>query len=161
MSFFDLFERSAWRLEVQRFYLPDAEEFHRHEQGQDPTAEQRQRRKWWIAGLAGREVGRVLVVDLPLSPYWRWRLETAREHVAVGERIMVADRTRWRGLQDLRGDFWLFDDARVRLLDFDPDGSFIGARDLRTVPALVDGYRAELDQARAYAVPLQEFLLPA
>lgn len=157
-EFFSRFEQTAWRLETRPFYVPDAAEIGRWLAGQPPTAEQRDQRQQWVddiaaATAAGRQIGRVLVVTFPLSPYWQWRIATAAAHVAVGEHIHVADRTRWRGLHDLGADFWLFDDEWVRLLDYTPDGMFVGTRDL-LLPALVDGYRADLNQARAYAVPL-------
>jgi hypothetical protein len=157
-GFFGQFERSAWRLETQPFYQPDAEEFGRYQQGLAPTGEQQTRRAWWVEHLADRTVGRVLIVSLPLSPYWRWRLETAREHVAAGEDIRVAIADPHAG-RDGR-DFWLLDDQRLLLLDFDPAGQFIGSTSTDD-PAAVEAARRQRDLALAASVPLQEFLLPA
>jgi hypothetical protein len=158
VSFFDRFERSAWRLEMQPFYQPDAEELHRHLDGLPPTTEQRERRRWWIENLAGREVGRVLIVGLPLSAYWRWRLETAREHVAAGEDIRIA--AAWPHAEPGGQDFWLFDDREAMLLDFDAAGRFLGSSTTRD-PAMLHPCRRLRDLALANSVPLQEFLLPA
>jgi hypothetical protein len=165
-GFFEWFQRSAWRLEVQPFYQPDADEFHRFEQGQGPTAEQRQRRQWWIDGVAaatrdGRTVGRVLVVALPLSPYWRWRLETAHAHVAAGEdiRVVVADGGH-PGTRTLDRDFWLLDDERLRYVDYDERGRFLDNIEVWK-PAAVTAARSLRTFAVAASVPLEEFLQPA
>jgi hypothetical protein len=159
VSFFDSFERSAWRLEAQPFYQPDAEEFHRYLQGLAPTAEQRTRRAWWLENLAGRAVSRVLVVNLPLSPYWQWRLETAREHVAAGEDIRVAVAGDVPELVTVN-DFWLFDDQLVWMLVFDRIGRYLGLTTYRD-PATLRYRRRQRDLALTASVPLQEFLLPA
>jgi hypothetical protein len=165
-SFFELFQRSAWRLEVQPFYQPDADEFGRHLQGQPPTAEQRQRRQWWIDGVAaasreGRTVGRVLVVAQPVTAYWQWRLDTARAHVAAGEdiRVAVADGGQ-PGTRTLDRDFWLLDDEQVRYVDYDERGRFLDNIEVWT-PAAVRVARSLRALAIAGSVPLAEFLLPA
>lgn len=160
--FFELFRRSAWRLETRPFYAPDADEFGRATQGLDPTADQQAARRRWIqqvtaAGDAGRVIGRVLVVDLPLTPYWRWRLGTAAEHAQAGERIHVADRSRHPELASLAGDFWLFDEQWVVLLDYQPDGVFLGGRDTAEL-AVVERCQAERGLAVACSLPLEEFL---
>lgn len=152
------FERSAWRLETRPFYDPDAAEFRRALAGLPPTADQRTRRQRWVDDIAvavgaGRQVGRVLVVTFPLSPYWRWRVATAPSHVAAGEDIRLVD---WRGhpdLAELTDDFWLFDDQRVLALDYDPAGAFIAARPT-TDPRTVDRCRRQLALAWAWSVPL-------
>lgn len=164
MSFFDQFQRSVWRLEVQPFYQPDADEFGRHQQGLSPTAEQAAQRAGWVAQVAeataaGRSIGRVLLIALPLSPYWRWRLETAREHVAAGEdiRIVIAD-----DLPELvnPSDFWLLDDELVMWLAYDPAGRYLGMT-THSDPSMLRYRRRQRDLAVAASVPLQEFLLPA
>jgi uncharacterized protein DUF6879 len=160
VSFFDQFERSAWRLETHPFYAPDAEEFQRHLDGLPPTAEQRERRRRWVEGLAGREVGRVLLVAVPLSPYWRWRLETAREHAAAGEDIRVALAGDVPGLPVNVDDFWILDDRITWTLAFDYAGRYLGMSTYHD-PAMLAYRRRQRDLALAHAVPLQEFLLPA
>lgn len=164
-NFFDRFGRSVWRLETQSFYADDAAEFGRYQQGLPPTAEQRARRAWWVQGVRsattqGRRVGRVLVVNLPLSPYWRWRLETAREHVAAGEDIRVAVVNDHPELATLGPDFWLVDDALALVLTYAADGRFLdNAEHYR--PATLRRCRHQRDLALAASVPLQGFLLPA
>jgi hypothetical protein len=128
-------------------------------QGLAPTAEQRDRRAWWIGNLAGRTVGRVLVVHPSLSPYWRWRLEMAREHVAAGEDIRVAVAGDVPQLVTV-DDFWLLDDQLVWRLAFDDDGRYLGLTTYRD-PATLRYRRRQRDLALAASVPLQEFLLPA
>jgi hypothetical protein len=164
-GFFELFSSSAWRLEAQPFYQPDADEFGRYQRGLPPTAEQQGRRRQWIEGVAAavadrRVIGRVLLVTLPLSPYWRWRLETARAHVVVGERIHVADRGRHPALVSLRDDFWLFDERWAVLLDYQLDGTYRGGRDIAD-PAAMARCERQRGLAMAASVPLEEFLQPA
>jgi hypothetical protein len=165
VSFFDRFERSAWRLETRAFYGPDRLEFQRFQQGHPPTARQGEQRQQWLeqvaaATQAGRSIGRVLVVTPPLVPYLRWRVEIGPAHLAAGEDIRIADRTQHPALAHLATDFWLFDHARVWALDYSPDGEFLGGRDVID-PAAVQQYRWQRDLAMACSVPLQEFLLPA
>lgn len=162
MSFFDQFEQSAWRLEVQPFYQPDAEEFSRWQQGVTASSDMR---AWWVeqvavATAAGRYVGRVLVVSLPLSPYWQWRLETAREHVAAGEDIRIAVVDYAPVLAQLDTDFWLLDDTSARVLAYSPDGRFLDNVEEHR-PKVLRRCRHDRDLAMAPSVPLQEFLLPA
>jgi hypothetical protein len=161
-GFFELFQRSAWRLETRPFYGPDAEAFERHQSGQLPTSEQRARRQRWLDGItaatrSGRVMGRILVVTLPLSPYLRWRIETAGDFTAAGEQIRVADRGVHAELAGLISDHWTFDDERVLRMDYGPDGAFLGSQQV-TDPASIDRYRRERDLAVACSVPLEEFM---
>lgn len=161
-GFFDLFQRSAWRLEVRPFYGPDADEFDRYQHDQPPTVEQERQRRHWLEHIAaatsdGRSVGRVLVVTAPLTPYWRWRVATGRAHAAAGEEIHLADRAQHPELAALTADFWLLDDARVLLLDYDPRGMFLGRREV-TDPASVADYRRQQALSRRCSVPLEAFL---
>jgi hypothetical protein len=161
-DFFDRFHRSAWRLECRPFYQPDAAEFDRWQHGQPPTLDQQAQRQRWIDNITtasqhGRTVGRVLVVTLPLTPYWQWRVETGRQHAAAGEDIRVADRAKHPDLGDL-GDFWMFDDAHALLLDYDPTGGFLHAHPVTDQTAL-GRYRRQRDQGIAGSVPLAEFLV--
>ena len=50
---------------------------------------------------AGRYVGRVHVVDRPLSPYVRYELAVYAENVAAGEDVRIADRSLHPELEDL------------------------------------------------------------
>jgi len=161
-DFFDRFQRSAWRLECRPFYGPDAAEFDRWQHGQPPTIEQQAQRQRWIDGVTaatdgGRTVGRVLVVTLPLTPYWQWRVSTGQAHTAAGEDIRVADRARHPDLGDL-GDFWIFDDDQLLALDYDPHGAFLGGRQV-TDPTTIGRYRRQRDLSITGSVPLAEFLV--
>jgi Family of unknown function (DUF6879) len=156
-------QRSAWRLEVQPFYQPDADEFGRYMHGLGPTAQQRVQRQRWVdevaaATAAGRQIGRVLVIAQPVTPYWQWRLETARAHVAAGEdiRVAVADGGQ-PGSRTLDRDFWLLDDELVRYVDYAPAGRFLGVTDTREAAA-VSVARSLRTLAVAGSVPLEEFL---
>jgi hypothetical protein len=157
-EFFGRFERTAWRLETRPFYVPDAAEVGRWLAGQRPTAEQRGRRQQWVediaaAAAAGRQVGRILVVTFPLSPYWQWRVETAAAHIAAGEQIRLVDRRGNPALAKLADDFWLFDNTWALALDFSPDGVFLAAREV-TSPGQVYRFGRQLGLARSWSVPL-------
>jgi len=162
VSFFDQFTRSAWRLEVQPFYQPDAEEFGRWQRGVAAISDMRAR---WLkqvadATAAGRYVGRVLVVSLPLSDYWQWRLETARSHVAAGEDIRVAVVDYAPVLAQLDTDFWLLDDTSARVLAYSPDGRLLDVVEEHR-PKVLRRCRHDRDLAMAPSVPLQEIPQPA
>jgi hypothetical protein len=161
-DFFEQFQRSAWRLETRPFYGPDADEFQRYQHGLSPTAEHQQQRQRWIdriaaATSAARTIGRVLVVTLPLTPYLRWRIETGRGHAAAGEDIRIADCAQHPALAELDSDFWIFDDERVLLLEYDPQGAFLGSQQV-TDRALIERCLRERNLAIACSVPLEEFL---
>jgi len=161
-DFFEQFQRSAWRLETRPFYGPDADEFQRFQHGQGPTAEQQRQRQRWIdrvaaANGAARVIGRVLVVTGPLTLYLRWRVETGRGHAAAGEDIRIADCAHHPALAELDSDFWIFDDERVLLLDYDPQGAFLRSQQV-TDRALIERCLRERELAIACSLPLEEFL---
>jgi hypothetical protein len=160
-DFFEQFQRSAWRLETRPFYGPDADEFQRFQHGQSPTAEQQRQRQRWMdrvaaATSAARMIGRVLVVTGPLTPYLRWRVETGRGHAAVGEDIRIADCAEHPALADLVSDYWIFDDERVLLLEYDPQGAFLRSRQV-TDRAVVERCLRERELAIACSLPLRSF----
>jgi hypothetical protein len=161
-DFFEQFQRSAWRLETRPFYGADADEFQRYQHGQSPTAEHQRQRQRWIdriarATSAARTIGRVLVVTGPLTPYLRWRVETGRGHAAAGEDIRIADCAQHPALAEVDSDFWIFDDERVLLLEYDPQGAFLGSRQV-TDRAIIERCLRERNLAIACSVPLEEFL---
>lgn len=161
-DFFEQFQRSAWRLETRPFYGPDADEFQQYQHGQGPTAEQQRQRQRWIdriarATSAARTIGRVLVVTGPLTPYLRWRVETGRGHAAAGEEIRIADCAQHPALAELDSDFWIFDDERALLLEYDPQGAFLRSQQVAD-RAIIERCLRERDLAIACSVSLEEFL---
>jgi hypothetical protein len=109
------------------------------------------------ATSAARAIGRVLVVTGPLTPYLRWRVETGRGHAAAGEDIRIADCAQHPALAELDSDFWVFDDERVLLLEYDPQGAFLRSRQV-TDRAIIERCLRERNLAIACSVPLEEFL---
>jgi uncharacterized protein DUF6879 len=104
----------------------------------------------------GRYVGRVHVVDRPLTDYVRYELAVYAENVAAGEDVLIADRSAHPELDGLAQDFAIFDSETVVLFDYD-DGRVRGYRvasDRETVKRCV----AEYDLAAGKSVPLAEFM---
>ena len=105
----------------------------------------------------GRYVGRVHVVDRPLSDYVRYELAVYAENVAAGEGVLIADRSAHPELEGLVRDFAIFDSETVVLFDYDDDGRVHGYRvagDRETVKRCM----AEYDLAADLARPLAEFV---
>jgi hypothetical protein len=110
---------------------------------------------------SGRKVGRVHVVDRPLSPYVQYELAVYAENVAAGEDVAIADTSLHPELGALTEDFAIFDaetdDASVVLFDYDSGGRVRGyriANDWETV----DRCREQYDLALSRSVPLAKFI---
>jgi hypothetical protein len=108
---------------------------------------------------AGKTIGRIHIVDLPLSNYVQYELAAYRENVDAGEQVWIADRGANPGLDELRHDFAIFDPgtdhAAAIWFDYDPDGLLITHRPA-TPDELPDLVR-QLSLARTHAVPLDSF----
>lgn len=110
---------------------------------------------------SGRRIGRIHVIDLPLSDYVRYEIEAAYlENAAAGEEILIADRAADPSLDRLRDDFVLFDGdtdhASVIWYRYTPAGEVTGWE--TGTAADVAACREALSLARQYAVPLSQFL---
>ncbi len=112
-----------------------------------------------IAALrqAGRYVGRLHVVDRPLSDYIRYELAVYAENVAAGEDVLIADRSLHPELADLREDFALFDAETVILFDYDAEGRVRGYQ-IADDPGTVGRCAEQYARAAGAAVPLAEFM---
>ncbi|MGH3849688.1 MAG: DUF6879 family protein, partial [Pseudonocardiaceae bacterium] len=114
-----------------------------------------------VTTVAGKQWGRVHIVEHPLSEYLRYQLISYVESQAAGEVTRLADRGVHPELVDLGPDFWLFDHETPRacgvLLHFD-DGAHLLDIESVTAPAAV----AELERQRRLAtdrsVSLAEYL---
>jgi hypothetical protein len=118
----------------------------------------------WLARIAittvtaGKCWTRVRVVDEPLTDYQRYQLASLREAQAVGEEVLLVQRS-----ADVAGpDFWLFDenepDAHAVVMLYSEQGQWLGA-DLVTDPREVRELAERLHAVAASAVPLNEFLV--
>jgi hypothetical protein len=115
-----------------------------------------------IASLrkAGRDIGRVHVVDRPLSDYVQYELAVYAENVAAGEDVRIADRSLHPELETLAQDFAIFDRKTVALFDYDDAGQVRGYRitdDAETVHRCQKQYSLALQ----HSVPLAEFRAPS
>ncbi|MGH8885540.1 MAG: DUF6879 family protein [Egibacteraceae bacterium] len=155
-------KRSSFRLEtLQEYRVPfEAEQFAAFLEGRpmppDPeiaTFHQRVRE----AVAAGKWIGRVHIVDLPLTDYLRYEIACYHDTVAAGEDIRIARRDAYPGLADLTEDFLIVDDEIVLFIRYSPDGQVIG-RERSDDPADVGTYAAQRDFVLEHAVPLDEFV---
>lgn len=159
-------EASVWRVEVLQHYDVPGDEgrqhaFHAGEPLPPPRPELAGDHEL-IAALraSGVTVGRVHVVDRPLSPYVRYELAVYAENVEAGEDVRIADRYQYPELAGLTEDFAIADpEGRhpgVILFDVSESGRITGYRvdcSRRTTRRC----REQLALALARAVPLAEF----
>jgi hypothetical protein len=127
---------SAYRLETLQHYVvsDDAERQNAFHAGQPLPAPRPDK----VADLRlirslrekGRKLGRVHIVDQPLSDYIRYELAVYAENVAAGEDIRIADRSLRPELITLTRDFVIFDGETDRpsviLFNYDTDGVLLG-----------------------------------
>jgi hypothetical protein len=112
--------------------------------------------------LAGVRWTRARLVRFPLTDYTRFELVSYQESAVVGLETHLADVDTDPALADLTDDFWLLDGddpdhAVAILMDYDPDGRFLG-RQVTRDPAVLGRCRHQRDLALAHAVPLHRFL---
>jgi len=159
---------SAWRLEtLQHYDVPGDEERQRAFHSGEPLPPPRQGKLDDLKLItklreSGRRVGRVHVVDRPLSPYVRYELAVYEENVSAGEDVRIADRSLHPELEALTQDFVIFDagtaNAAVILFDYDASGRVRDYQVVATAPETVEHYREQFDLALARSVPLSEFM---
>lgn len=168
---FQRFRRSAWRLETLPAYgTPETDASFAGWLalgGQLPPLAERPPKQRWMqlvqaAVASGRTMGRVHLLQRPLSDYRAYELAQYPENQAAGEDVRIADADQHpQQLAPLVGeDFWLLDDTTVVAMRYDVFGRFTGSLTI-TDPSLVAGYLARRDRAMAYAVPLEEYLAAA
>jgi hypothetical protein len=106
---------------------------------------------------ADRQLSRVHVVEEPLSDYIRFELEVYAPNVAAGEDVRLIPVATGTWPKDVpRHDFWLFDDERLWLMDYDVNDAFQAAR-LVDDPAVIDQHRRWRDSALAQSIPLADY----
>ncbi|GIJ47561.1 hypothetical protein Val02_44470 [Virgisporangium aliadipatigenens] len=114
-----------------------------------------------IAGAVatGKRIGRIHVVDRPLSDYVRYEFAAYDENIRAGESVLITDRAADPALASLTHDFVLFDGytdhALVVWYDYTPEGLLIGYR--KGSPEDIAVASAALELARRHAVPLADF----
>lgn len=157
---------SAWRLEVLQQYTGTADEerqraFHAGEP-LPPPGPGKLDSMALISRLrqAGRSVGRIHVVNRPLSAYVRYELAVYAENEAAGEEIRIAERALHPELESITQDFAIFDEETSRptvvYFDYDAAGLVHGYRVLDDAET-VEHCRQQRRLAFAYSVPLADF----
>jgi hypothetical protein len=160
---FGSFRRTAFRLETRDDYALDyeAQDFEWFLAG-DPVPPPEV--GWWRPWLdqiteltrQGKQVARVRVVAEPPSPYQRWEIWAAPWHARAGERIGYMPRSKaLRVGLPLRTDWWLLDDERLILMQFDAAGRKAGNL-LVTDPEVVGQHCEWRDLAVRHAIPAEE-----
>lgn len=158
---------SAWRVEALQHYTVPGDEGRqrafREGKPLPPPGPGKQDDLELIARLrhAGRTVGRIHVIERPLSDYVRYELAVYAENAAAGEEVRIADRSLYPELGEVTTDFVIFDaeaysDAMVILFDYDDAGLVRGYR-ITADPETVEECRERLDLAYGNSVPLDEF----
>lgn len=167
MACFDLFERSAVRIEGRREYdVPaEAESLRAFTRGL-PLPERSARTSPWLARIAetttaGKTWGRTRVVGRPLTVYERFQLGYGYPPSAeAGEVIRIADRSAHPELAALDGDFWLFDGGTAApfaaLMSYSQGGAYLGS-EVTDDPGVIARCREQASLAARYAVPLDVF----
>ena len=165
---FDLFERTAERLEVLPAYAvggAEAERIRAFRLGQ-PRPERSVRTSPWLARIArttagGKSWRRIRVLGWPLTEYQRYQLTGYQESAAAGDLIYIANRSAHPELAALDRDFWLFDadgpQPFAALMAYDETGAYLGS-EITTAPEDVERCRTALRMAGRYAVPLDTYL---
>jgi hypothetical protein len=157
--------RSALRLERQPFYFEPAEQptVDRFLAGdpQDPT-EVDSLRDWFalVSRLTERGVvvARVRVQEDPPNPYQQWERFITPWNLAAGEdmRYLTEASAQEIGLlpADANHDWWLLDDARLIVMQFDQNGRRVHT-ELVTDPAQVDRAKTWWQPAYAHSAPIE------
>jgi hypothetical protein len=158
--YFRDFASSAFRLELHQVYtMPgEADELKRFQEGELPPPGYHY---GWLdtvaeARKAGKTMRRVRVVTRPLTDYTRYEFVWGFVYnVAAGEDIRILDLTDQPGPGLPDHDFWLFDEATVVELLYNPDGTQIG-RELVEHPDL-ERYLGWRDAVWELAVPFTDY----
>ena len=164
---FDLFERSAVRIETLPAYdVPAEAEVLRAFARGLPLPERSTRTSPWLARIAqttaaGKSWSRTRVTGWPLTVYERFQLAYGYPpSEQAGEVIRVASRADHPELAALGGDFWLFDgDAAspfAALMSYDGHGCYLGS-EVTDDPGVIARCRQQAALAARCAVPLGAF----
>ncbi|AXK34474.1 hypothetical protein DVA86_19325 [Streptomyces armeniacus] len=123
-------ERSAVHLELRDSYAA-TDRFEAWKRGQRINWEDRE--SWWhpydqlIADTvaSGVVIRRARVVSEPVSEYVRWEHYVTHANVTAGEQVRWLPRRLATNIPLPGNDFWLFDDALLRVHHFSGDGAVV------------------------------------
>lgn len=129
---FGVFEQSAFRLESLAAYKVDEETDAFREFRNSGVIRPGFNHEWAAmvadAVAAGKTMKRLRLLSSPLSEYERFEVAAYEAGIAAGEHIRVADRSDFQPSVD----FWLFDERWIAVMNYTPEGAFLGA-DVREV----------------------------
>lgn len=162
LDLFRSFTREAWRLELLQQYGNSNEDerlarFFRGEPYQHTQAKQA-----WLDIIAtaharGATVGRVHVVQEPLSDYMRYELSWGYPaNVEAGEDIRILPQDEYEQLGLRQQDFWMFD-GELYLMHYAVDGTWLDVEHV-TEPRWVRAALAARDLTRGRAMPYLEYM---
>ncbi|MGW9453020.1 DUF6879 family protein [Streptomyces sp. NPDC055632] len=157
---FEAFEYTAWHLETRRGYASDRDDDSYRAFVETGSALWDLDNAWCTnitrQTVAGKEVGRVRVVDDPPTQGQLFLLDYAKCNAATGEDV----RNLWRADADRvrlpSEDFWIFDSRLVAVLVFSETDDLLRV-EVTTEPAEVLRYVQVRDAAMRYAVPYDRF----
>jgi Family of unknown function (DUF6879) len=118
--------RRAFHLELKESYnvAREAEPFRKWRAGEPDSYEWR--RDWLTfireATEAGIVVQRVRIASVPPTDYLRWELALTPQNIEAGEDVRYLPRHLAQSVELPEDDCWLFDDDRLVLSIFTPDG---------------------------------------
>jgi hypothetical protein len=165
---FDLFERSAFRLETLPAYAVGGAEEERLRAFRLglPRPERSVQTSPWLARIArtaaaGKSWRRVRVLGRPLTEYQRYQLVGYQESAAAGDVISIVERSAHPELAALTRDFWLFDEDGPQpfaaLMTYDDTGQYVGS-EITAAPETVERCKAAQQLAGRYSIPLATYL---
>ncbi|TDQ05809.1 DUF6879 family protein [Labedaea rhizosphaerae] len=160
-ALFDTVRRSSWRWECQGFYAIDAGELDSWLAGEAvPSTAEDEAWEEYVRGLraAGIPFERLRVLADPPTDYERWMLAVTDRSLDIGEDVRWVDRSVVARLGDAPAyDYYIFDDDRVLLLEFDDVKNLTGLV-LDDGPDVVARHQRWRDIVWPHAVPHVEMV---
>jgi hypothetical protein len=103
----------------------------------------------WRHVSNGGEIRRVRLLDDPLTPYQRWAMQCTPWHEQAGDRIRYLPRRTAEPLGIPVANWWMFDDARVVVLNY--GASEVPGKTLVTDTTEIRRYQEWRDLALSHA----------
>lgn len=154
-------ERSAVHLELRDSYAP-TDRFEAWKRGE--RIDWADHESWWHpydqlikdAVARGVIIRRARVVSEPVSEYVRWEHYVTHANITAGEDVRWLPRRQATSLALPGNDFWLFDDAVLRVHHFSGDGVVV-EDEVTADPATVKLCAAAFDSVWERAIPHRLF----
>jgi hypothetical protein len=162
-NFQDLFRasRRAFHLELRDDYRVEDEEVHFRKWLKGDPDDFGWRTEWLsfirTVTAGGVVVERARVVTEPHTDYVRWELALDPQNIGAGENIRYLSRCNVKDIVFPVEDCWLFDDERLVLSLFKPEGGS-GGFSREHDPGMIRQYRVVRDQVWSRAVSYAEYV---